>query len=142
MAQVQPPASVPESTGTMDVPRCARITTGRKLVVCIDGTSNQFSVRVRATTPVTVLLLIFQVAQNTNVVELYSRLEKHDAQLTYYNSGIGTYVKDSNSWLSWHAWKQWFDNLLDLMFAWSAQKTLKSHHKENLNMFVGTSKVR
>ena len=36
--------------------------------------------------------------QNTNVVELYSRLDKDDKQLTSYNNVIGTYVKESN-WL-------------------------------------------
>ncbi|KAF8748687.1 alternative mRNA splicing, via spliceosome [Rhizoctonia solani] len=43
----------------------------RKLIVCIDGTSNQFS------------------EKNTNVVELYSRITKDLTQLTYYNSGVG-----------------------------------------------------
>ncbi|KAF9254457.1 WD40 repeat-like protein [Marasmius fiardii PR-910] len=45
----------------------------RNLVVCIDGTANQFG------------------RKNTNVVELYSRLVKDpEKQLTFYNSGIGT----------------------------------------------------
>ena len=35
--------------------------------------------------------------QNTHVVELFSRLAKDKRQLTYYNSGIGTYVKSSNT---------------------------------------------
>ena len=34
-------------------------------------------------------------AQNTHVVELYSRLVADDDQLTYYNSGIATYVAES-----------------------------------------------
>ncbi|KAK7036459.1 hypothetical protein VNI00_011656 [Paramarasmius palmivorus] len=54
--------------------------TRRNLVVCIDGTANQFSGH-----------------KNTNVVELYSRLEKNKSQLTYYNSGIGTYAHYSLS---------------------------------------------
>ena len=33
--------------------------------------------------------------QNTNVVELYDRIIKDDQQLTYYNSGIGTYARPS-----------------------------------------------
>ncbi|KAF7333696.1 WD40 repeat-like protein [Mycena venus] len=90
---------------TRDKPtcRCVLPPSGRNLVVCIDGTSNQFSTR------------------NTNVVELYSRLEK-SKQRTYYNSGIGTYVKDSKSWTSWfslRSWKQFFDNIFDLAFAWN-----------------------
>lgn len=43
----------------------------RNLVVCIDGTCNRFGVK------------------NTNIVELYSQLEKSDEQLTYYSKGIG-----------------------------------------------------
>ena len=33
--------------------------------------------------------------QNSNVVEFYSRVIKDENQLTYYDSGIGTYVKPS-----------------------------------------------
>ncbi|PPQ84948.1 hypothetical protein CVT25_004461 [Psilocybe cyanescens] len=72
---------------------------GRNIVVCIDGTANQFG------------------KHNTNVVELYSRLVKSDEQLTYYNSGIGTYVKDSESWLSYEAWKQSIRHGIDQAFA-------------------------
>lgn len=34
-----------------------------------------------------------RLSQNTNVVELYSHIEKSKTQLTYYNSGIGTYAQ-------------------------------------------------
>ncbi|VDB86404.1 unnamed protein product [Peniophora sp. CBMAI 1063] len=52
---------------------------GRNLVVCIDGTSNEFG------------------EKNTNVIELYSLVQKRkdDRQRTYYNSGIGTYARSS-----------------------------------------------
>ncbi|KAH9485828.1 hypothetical protein JR316_0002743 [Psilocybe cubensis] len=68
---------------------------GRNLVVTIDGTANQFGLK------------------NTNIVELYSRLVKDEGQLTYYNSGIGTYVPDSASWASFsqfisHQWDKAF----------------------------------
>ncbi|EJD35469.1 hypothetical protein AURDEDRAFT_43339, partial [Auricularia subglabra TFB-10046 SS5] len=79
---------------------------GRNLVVCIDGTSNQFSVK------------------NTNVVELYSRLIKDDKQLTFYNSGIGTYAEPS--WKSWDYRKQVIMNKLDLMFALRFEKIMLS----------------
>ncbi|EJD35477.1 hypothetical protein AURDEDRAFT_20835, partial [Auricularia subglabra TFB-10046 SS5] len=78
----------------------------RNLVVCIDGTSNQFSIK------------------NTNVVELYSRLEKSDEQLTFYNSGIGTYAKPS--WKSWGYYKQVVANKLDLAFALRFEKIIIS----------------
>ena len=51
------------------------------------------------------------------MVELYSRLDKDKRQLTYYNSGIGTYVKPTN-WLGLvrqglvHGW--------DMAVAWYA----------------------
>ncbi|KIP02123.1 hypothetical protein PHLGIDRAFT_122743 [Phlebiopsis gigantea 11061_1 CR5-6] len=70
---------------------------GRNLVVCIDGTANQFSLN------------------NTHVVELYSRLEKNDKQLTYYDSGIGTFVKPSN-WIGWLI--QLIIHIWDMMVAW------------------------
>ncbi|KIP03890.1 hypothetical protein PHLGIDRAFT_76886 [Phlebiopsis gigantea 11061_1 CR5-6] len=50
----------------------------RNLVVCIDGTANQFG------------------SKNTHVLELYRRLVADETQLTYYDSGIGTYVPSSN----------------------------------------------
>jgi uncharacterized protein (DUF2235 family) len=56
--------------------------------------------------------------QDSNVVELYSRLIKDDTQLTYYNSGIGTYVRESKT--SIHYWKQAFDNAVDMAIAWFA----------------------
>ncbi|KAF7975881.1 hypothetical protein HWV62_8285 [Athelia sp. TMB] len=71
----------------------------RNLVVCIDGTSNQFGV------------------MNTNVIELYSHILKgeNDGQLTYYDSGIGTYARPS--WRSWTYLKQVVINKIDLAIA-------------------------
>ncbi|THU84854.1 hypothetical protein K435DRAFT_686688, partial [Dendrothele bispora CBS 962.96] len=74
----------------------------RNLVVCIDGTANQFGIK------------------NTNVVELYSRLVKNDKQLTYYNSGIGTYVKPS-LW-SPSYWKQFLEHSVDMAIAWNFKR--------------------
>ena len=54
--------------------------------------------------------------QNTHVVELYSRLEKNEKQLTYYNSGIGTYVQQS--WSLPRLW-QVIDHGIDMAIAWS-----------------------
>ncbi|THH17761.1 hypothetical protein EW146_g3118 [Bondarzewia mesenterica] len=82
---------------------------GRNLVVCIDGTSNQFG------------------PKNTNVIELYSRLVKNEKQLTYYNSGIGTYAKPS--WKSFSYWKQIMDNTIDLAIAWNFEKIVMSAYR-------------
>ena len=54
--------------------------------------------------------------QNTHVVELYSRLEKDDKQLTYYDSGIGTYARPS--FRSFSYLKQVIYNLIDTAIAW------------------------
>ncbi|KAF8508774.1 hypothetical protein BU17DRAFT_56534 [Hysterangium stoloniferum] len=84
--------------------------TGRNLIVCIDGTSNQFG------------------EMNTNVIELYSQLVKDDGtQLTYYNSGIGTYAKPS--WKSWSYLKQVLDNKIDLAIAWNFEKIVISAYR-------------
>lgn len=76
----------------------------RNLVVCIDGTSNQYG------------------DMNTNVVELYSRLEKNDNQLTFYNSGIGTYATPSLK--SWNYYRQVVSNKMDLAFALRFEKII------------------
>ncbi|KAF8517074.1 hypothetical protein BU17DRAFT_50227 [Hysterangium stoloniferum] len=84
--------------------------TGRNLIVCIDGTSNQFG------------------KKNTNVIELYSQLVKDDGtQLTYYNSGVGTYAKPS--WKSWSYLKQVVNNKIDLAIAWNFEKIVISAYR-------------
>ena len=57
-------------------------------------------------------------SQNTNVIELYSHILKgeDDYQLTYYDSGIGTYARPS--WRSWTYLKQVVANKIDLAIAW------------------------
>ena len=98
-------------------PRGCSTGEGRNLVICIDGTSNKFGQNVS--------LLIFvsrdnpnaiESSQNTHIVELYSQLVKDKRQLTYYNSGIGTYA--SPSWKSWSYLKQALENKIDLAIAW------------------------
>ena len=97
--------------------RCRSTGEGRNLVVCIDGTSNKFGQNVS--------FLIFisygnpnaiESSQNTHIVELYSKLVKDKQQLTYYNSGIGTYA--SPSWRSLSYYKQALENKIDLAIAW------------------------
>ncbi|KAG9094006.1 hypothetical protein FRC06_011276, partial [Ceratobasidium sp. 370] len=95
----------------------------RKLVVCIDGTSNQYS------------------DKNTNVIELYSHIEKSDTQLTYYNSGIGTYAKPSMR--SWSYLKQVINNGIDLAIAWNldrviigAYRWLSDHYRPGDQIFL------
>ncbi|EIN03656.1 hypothetical protein PUNSTDRAFT_139370 [Punctularia strigosozonata HHB-11173 SS5] len=91
---------------------------GRNLVVCIDGTANQFSEKVGKDHFSPRRRLTFD-PQNTNVVELYSRLIKDKKQLTYYNSGIGTYAR-KNSW-SFDYWKQALYHHVDMAVAWNLE---------------------
>ncbi|KAF8594397.1 hypothetical protein BDV93DRAFT_535091 [Ceratobasidium sp. AG-I] len=60
--------------------------------------------------------------QNTNVIELYSHIEKSDTQLTYYNSGIGTYAKPS--WKSMAYLKQVVSSRIDLAIAWNLDRVI------------------
>ena len=64
-------------------------------------------------------LLILRFMQNTNVVELHRRIIKDShtvTQLTYYNSGIGTFAPHTNRSPSY--WAQKFSNTIDLAIAW------------------------
>jgi hypothetical protein len=62
----------------------------RTLVLCFDGTSNEFSERVGqlSIAALDVAYLVDVTTQNTNVVKLYSILKKDDpkSQLCYYQA--------------------------------------------------------
>ncbi|KAL0947653.1 hypothetical protein HGRIS_013740 [Hohenbuehelia grisea] len=88
---------------------CPHAQAKRNLVVCIDGTANQFSVK------------------NTNIVELYSNLIKSPDQLTYYNSGIGTYAKPAYMSLSYIV--QRIDHTIDMMVAWNFKRIVLSAYQ-------------
>ncbi|KAH7924732.1 hypothetical protein BV22DRAFT_1129559 [Leucogyrophana mollusca] len=103
---------------------CKGKKTGRNLIVCFDGTSNQFGEFVLISHPSferfihpTVPLL-----QNTNVIELYDLVIKDETQPTYYNSGIGTYARPS--FASYTYVKQVLDNTIDLAIAWNFERVL------------------
>ncbi|KAL0952458.1 hypothetical protein HGRIS_006726 [Hohenbuehelia grisea] len=92
-------------------------------LVCLDGTANQFG------------------EKNTNVVELYSRLEKSPEQLTYYDSGIGTYAKPS--YASFRYWKQMLNHTVDMAIAWnferivlSAYEWLSENYQDGAQIFI------
>ncbi|KZP29599.1 hypothetical protein FIBSPDRAFT_816062 [Athelia psychrophila] len=94
----------------------------RNLVLTVDGTSNKFG------------------SYNTNVIELYSRLEASDEQLNYYNSGIGTITKQKSMWKSF---TQTLDSAGDLAIAWNSEKViiaayrwLSEHYKPGDRIFL------
>ncbi|KAJ2913619.1 hypothetical protein MD484_g6797, partial [Candolleomyces efflorescens] len=84
---------------------------GRNLIVCIDGTANQFG------------------EMNTNVIELYNLILKatEDNQRTFYNSGIGTYARPH--WRSWKYRKQVIFHKIDLTIAWDFEKHVQSAYR-------------
>jgi uncharacterized protein (DUF2235 family) len=109
---------------------CGHKLNGRNLVVCIDGTANQFGNKV-------CFFFFFQKAwateflidvcgKNTNVIELYNLLlkevEETPGQRTWYNSGIGTYARPS--WKSLKYYKQALYHKIDLAIAWCVQSPI------------------
>ena len=93
----------------------------RNLVLCLDGTSNQYS------------------ATNTNVVKLYAMLDRTDGQLSYYQPGIGTSVPTG----IWGRIKRWFIKQIDLAIAWlleehvcDAYRFLMRYYQEGDSIFI------
>lgn len=105
----------------------------RNLVICIDGTANQFGVKVCLVVGHFSRDLVLTVPscppQNSNVVELYHLLVKDESQITFYNSGIGTYAKPS--WRSWSYYKQVVGHTIDLMIAWCVSSSWPTHRHPN-----------
>ena len=90
----------------------------RNLIVCIDGSSNQFGTKVHPflTSFFFLVLKHYGLCQNTNVIELYKCIPGNDEQFTYYSSGVGTYAK--GSWWTPGAFMQWADSKIDVVIAW------------------------
>ncbi|KAJ2924772.1 hypothetical protein H1R20_g12336, partial [Candolleomyces eurysporus] len=84
---------------------------GRNLIVCIDGTANQFG------------------DKNTNVIEIYNLIRKDtkDNQQTWYNSGIGTYARPQ--WWSSGYLKQVVVHTIDLAIAWNFDATIQAAYR-------------
>ncbi|KAF8814000.1 hypothetical protein BYT27DRAFT_7219939 [Phlegmacium glaucopus] len=113
--------SNPESQLPPPTSKVATKLNGRNLILCFDGTSNQFG------------------EYNTNVIELYSRIIKDDSQLTYYNSGIGTYARPS--WRSYTYWKQVLDNKIDLAIAWNFEKVILAGYRWLSDNYMDGDKI-
>ncbi|KAJ7079040.1 hypothetical protein C8R43DRAFT_910220 [Mycena crocata] len=94
----------------------------RNLVVSIDGTSNQFGI------------------DNTNVVELHSRIDAKADQIKYYASGIGTYVPEE-AHLSFKYVGQWIDHVFDLAIASHFKNTILQAYKWLSQMYQPGDKI-
>jgi uncharacterized protein (DUF2235 family) len=94
----------------------------RNIVLCLDGTSNQYS------------------ATNTNVVKLYAMLDRaRNDQLSYYQPGIGTFPPPG----VWGRVKRWIVTRLDLAIAWllsnhvtDAYRFLMRYYQEGDSIFI------
>ncbi|KAL6307377.1 hypothetical protein BKA93DRAFT_727631, partial [Sparassis latifolia] len=89
---------------------------GRKLIVALDGTLNQFG------------------RKNSNVVEIYARIEKDGQQLSYYNSGIGTYANTTRSTI-WKRTKLKLSSLFDMAFARNFEKIVLGAYRWLLDAY-------
>ncbi|KZP16495.1 hypothetical protein FIBSPDRAFT_748573 [Athelia psychrophila] len=106
-------------------PKDSAVPPGRNLVICIDGTSNKCG------------------TVNTNVLELYSQIlkDEHDDQLTYYDSGIGTYA--TPTWKSLSHLMRVIHHKIDLVIAWNLEKViigayqwLSNHYRTGDKIFL------
>ena len=94
----------------------------RNIILCLDGTSNQYS------------------ATNTNVIKLYAVLDRaRNDQLSYYQPGIGTIPPPG----VWGRFKRWFFTQLDLAIAWllsqhvtDAYRFLMRYYQEGDSIFI------
>lgn len=94
----------------------------RNIVLCLDGTSNQYA------------------ADNTNVVKLYAMLDRaRNDQLSYYQPGIGTMAPPG----VWGKLKRWFVTRLDLAIAWllsdhvtDAYRFLMRYYQQGDRVFI------
>ncbi|KAI0712063.1 hypothetical protein C8Q76DRAFT_733337 [Earliella scabrosa] len=96
--------------------------TPRTLILCFDGTSNQYD------------------GDNTNVVKFYSLLRKDDdfdQQLCYYQPGIGTYFNPGVV----SPLFQWGAKILDEAFAWYLDEHVRGGYQFLMQNYVAGDKI-
>lgn len=89
---------------------CGAREDGRRLVVALDGTMNRFGTR------------------NSNVVQIYARVVKSDNQVTYYNSGMGTYAHTVSKSIT-KSLKQTLRSGVESLIAWNFEKTILAAYR-------------
>ncbi|KAF8810982.1 hypothetical protein BYT27DRAFT_7185097 [Phlegmacium glaucopus] len=94
----------------------------RTLVLCFDGTGDQFD------------------ADNSNIVQLVSLLKKDDntKQMVYYQAGIGTYCTSNNTTSSFMSSIR---RTLDEMVAWSIADHVMGGYKFLMQHYVAGDKI-
>ncbi|XP_006462906.1 hypothetical protein AGABI2DRAFT_224560 [Agaricus bisporus var. bisporus H97] len=93
----------------------------RTLVLCFDGTGDQFD------------------ADNSNIVQLVSLLKKNDRnkQMVYYQSGIGTYTSSKAVAPWWSA----FQKTLDEMVAWNLDSHVMGGYEFLMQNYIEGDKI-
>ncbi|KAF8625955.1 hypothetical protein AX17_006680 [Amanita inopinata Kibby_2008] len=113
----------PMSSGTMPlyIPHEHRGTSTRMLILCFDGTGDQFD------------------ADNSNIVQLVSMLKKDDKtkQMVYYQAGIGTYISPSVA----TPFMSKLSKMLDEMFAWNLNAHVMSGYEFLMQNYVAGDKI-
>ncbi|KAF8157843.1 hypothetical protein B0H34DRAFT_431646 [Crassisporium funariophilum] len=94
---------------------------GRTLIVCFDGTGDQFD------------------ADNSNIVQLVSLLKKDDRtkQLVYYQAGIGTYTSPKIATPLMSRMRK----TLDEMFAWNIHAHVMSGYEFLMQHYITGDKI-
>ncbi|KAJ8487602.1 hypothetical protein ONZ51_g4075 [Trametes cubensis] len=113
------PHSSSSETGDADV--IPPFHPARTLVLCFDGTGDQFN------------------TDNSNVVTLFSLLKKDDRreQMVYYQSGIGTYVTPQVA----SPFRAKVDKLLDEMIAWNLSSHVQGGYEFLMQNYQAGDKI-
>ncbi|GBE87257.1 hypothetical protein SCP_1005040 [Sparassis crispa] len=93
---------------------------GRKLIVALDETLNKFGSKVGLVATLLPSRTLTVEVQNSNIVEIYARMEKDSQQRSYYNDGI-KYANTARSTI-WKRTKLKLGSLFDTAFAWNFKK--------------------
>ncbi|HEU0273740.1 MAG TPA: DUF2235 domain-containing protein [Candidatus Udaeobacter sp.] len=97
-----------------------RNSTGRNLIICCDGTNNQFGI------------------QNTNVIRLVQILDRdHAKQRLYYQPGIGT-LPEPDTVTKW--WTQFYD-VLGLAFGLGVIKNIQDAYRFLMDMWEQNDQI-
>ncbi len=92
----------------------------KNIIICCDGTDNKMT-----------------LDRNTNVIHLYSFLEKSDNQVAYYSPGVGTIAPDNIK----NAILRWFSMVWDLATAYSLEANVMDAYKYLMNTYEDGDKI-